>query len=639
MPAAVDRILVRNTALWIATVFAVVGGHVLGQPQGWGSSPGLVACALVCCVVVALVVAVSALVARRARWHRIALALVALALARGLGAGAPIAALAWPAASRHAAPGVRTFVVEGASMPGAACQVLAHEAELARSVALELPVEICPLGQGATVLVPVAELELREGASWPGGADPLRAARAKGASWSAVARVAWRGAVDAPGYWSWIARLRQRLWAAGRTSEPRAFVVGSLFGIRSALPPEPRHELAIAGLGHLVAVSGMQVSLIAWLLHRAFSRMLAPLVGSIGLAFVLAAIPMLAYVGLVGAEAPAVRAAIMVLAAGLAAAVGRPGHGLTVLAWTSAAMLAARPAWAFDVGFQLSVAAMAAIVRAPVGAGLVLQSWRVGWAIAPVLALHFDETGAWAVPANLIAVPVFTLWVTPLGIVGALASPVLGELAWVPAEWGAQLVLDVAKGFAALPRIPYGAIAAVAGLALLLRAWPRVAARAWFVRWSPSVLTCTIVLLVYAALARAPASPAADAAWIVLGPRRSPTVIARQADGGACIRDPGGAPPMWPGLLRALAIPSVGAVEADGDPESAPHLVALREELRATGRWAELETCEWPPPEAVRRAASTCRRRTGGRSELAASAGEELHCFADGRWLPREDLH
>jgi ComEC/Rec2-related protein len=616
--------LVRTTVLWIVAVAAIVGGHALCSVL----APPVVARAVVGLSVIAVLVGLSACFARAARWFRVATTLVALALARGLAADDRAAHAAWPAARRVLDAGVRTFVVEGASTPGASCHVFAHEGVRGPTFAIELPIEICPLGHGARVHVPADAIAVREGASWPGGPDPHAIARARGASGSIVAEAAWRGD---DGHGGWIAGLRQRLWTIGRESDARGFVVGSLFGVRSALAPAVRHELALAGLGHLVAVSGMQVSLIAWLLHRVWLRVLAPVVGSIGLAFALAAIPMLAYVGLVGAEAPAVRAAIMVLAAGLAAAIGRPTHGLTVLAWTSAAMLAWRPAWAFDVGFQLSVAAMAAIVRAPADAGLVLQSWRVCWAIAPVLALAFDETGAWAVPANLIAVPVFALWITPLGIAGAIASPVLGELAWRPAEWGAQLVLDLAKGFAALPRIPYDAVVVVAALALVLRFVPRVASS----RWLPSTLVCTCVLAVRVVIACAPATPAADAEWIVLGPRRSPTVIARGADGSACVRDPTGAPEQWPGLLRALAIDEVAAIA----PDDAPHAIALREELRASGRWREGGSCAWPELDAVRRAARICRRRTAGRSELAAVRGTVLHCFSDGRWLPPEDLH
>ncbi|HWB81379.1 MAG TPA: ComEC/Rec2 family competence protein [Nannocystaceae bacterium] len=616
--------LVRNTALWILTVVAIVGGHMLSA----AAEPPIIARVVACCSVIALLAALFACFARTARWHRIAFAVVVLALARGLGASDRAAAFAWPAARADLRPGVRTFVVEGASSPGASCHVLAHEGDHGPTFALELPIGLCPLGHGAKVHVPADEIVVRAGASWPGGADPHAVARARGASGSLSAEVAWRGAAGERGYGWWIAKLRQRLWTIGRVDAPRAFVVGSLFGARAALAPVPRHELAIAGLGHLVAVSGMQVSLIAWLLHRAWLRVLSPVVGSIGLAFALAAIPMLAYVGLVGAEAPAVRAAIMVLAAGLAAAVGRPAHGLTVLAWTSVVMLAWRPAWAFDVGFQLSIAAMAAIVRAPSDAGLVLQSWRVGWAIVPVLALCFDETGAWAVPANLVAVPVFALWITPMGIAGAIASPWLGAIAWWPAERGAQLVLDLAHGFAMLPRVPYDAVAIVAVLALVLRVWPRASQRAWVQRWAPSTLVCGVVLGAWVVRASASPTPAADAQWIVLGPKRAPTVIARQPDGAACIRDPGGAPSAWPGLLRALAIDSVGALE----PEGAPHTVALEGELDAIGRWHPREGCVWPDDAAIRRAHASCRRHTAGRGDLAAVGETMLSCFADGRW-------
>jgi predicted membrane metal-binding protein len=71
---------------------------------------------------------------------------------------------------------------------------------------------------------------------------------------------------------------------------------------------------------------------------------------------------------------------------------------------------------------------MAVLVR-PVGygeapPGLLRQSWEVTWATCPIGLVHFGEAAAWGVLSNLIAVPVFTLWVLPLGALGLRAVAV-----------------------------------------------------------------------------------------------------------------------------------------------------------------------------------------------------------------------
>lgn len=620
----------RGTALWLVTAAVVATGS--GLARALVSPLGPVAIVFVAWPL-AIALTIGAVVLARHRALCLAAALLLVALVRGLVGDDRGLATALPASTRGVGAVVRTFAVREASWPGPRCQILAVPDGVEHAAWLELPTDACPLASGDRIAVPAAALSLLRGPAWPAGPDPVDLARSRGASWALVSDRAWLRERDAAGYWSWIAGLRSGLWSRSRGDDARAFVVSSLFGVRSALSSPRRRELAVAGLGHLIAVSGMQVSLVAWATHRALLRLLAPWVPSIGLAFAGSWIGVLAYVGLVGAEAPAVRAAIMVAALGLAAVVGRPAHGLTVLLWTSALMLMLRPTWAFDVGFQLSFAAMAAILRMPTGAGLALQSWRVGWVIMPVLVWHFGETGAWSVPANAIAVPVFTLWVTPLGIGAIALEPWLGDAAWSPASWGAALVLDVAEVFAAAPRLGPSSIAAVAAVAFALGMWPRLAAHPRWQRWAPSRAIC--VLVVAAAWLRSAPSDAPHAEWIAFGSARTPTLIVRPADGPACVREPTGTPHAWPPLLEALHVDEVGVIAAGaprhGVPQTdAPHVVALRAELAAAGRLGPATPCVEPTAAERDAALRTCAR--WGERPFAAVALDGVHCFVAGDW-------
>lgn len=629
----------RSTALWLATAAMVAGGQGVSRIVASPVAAAIVAGAWPLAVALAIGGALFE------RWRRgaLALALLLVALVRGIVADDRGDSTGVPAPARGPEAGVQRFAVREASWPGGRCQALVVPDGSDAEAWLELPTEACPLAEGDVVAIPTHALVLSRGPTWPWGVDPVEVARSRGARWALSAERAWRWTPGptpptAP-YWRSIAALRQRLWQQSRGDDARAFVVSSLFGVRAALSTTRRRELGIAGLGHLIAVSGMQVSLVAWAAHRAMLRALAPWLPSVGLAFAGSTVFVLAYVGLVGAEAPSVRAAIMVMALGIAATLGRPAQGLAVLACTSCVMLLVRPSWVFDVGFQLSFAAMAAILRMPRGAGLALQSWRVGWAIMPVIVWHFGETGGWAVPANAIAVPVFGLWVTPLGILAIVTEPVLdalggGDLVWRCAGWGAALILDVAHAFASAPRIGPAWVAGVAALVLVLGLWPSIQRRVAWDRWAPSRPICVLVIAATGWRATPPSDvPVAD--WIAFGAPRSPTLVVRPAGAPACVRNPSGSPHTWPRLLEALHVEAVGVVTADvprrgAGPVDPPHVLALRAELEAAGFGAEAIPCVDPPEAAVALALETCAR--WGERPFAAVTGPTVRCFVAGDW-------
>ncbi|MBX7083536.1 MAG: ComEC/Rec2 family competence protein [Nannocystaceae bacterium] len=640
---------VRVTVLWLGTVLALAGGHAIARSEAIAAIvPSLVPILVVLAWTAGALAAVATIRRVPPALHggprpATVLALVALAFARGLGAG-PVAgvpvgsgAVDWPArAGDHGR--VLHFEVRDASWSGARCSVLASPQGSDRTAWLELPSDRCPLSRGDGIVVPARSLRPSAGPTWPGAADPRQQASSRGASWVLTAERAWPSA-RGDGSWraSWsrhVAAARARWWLDSRGDDGRALVVSSLFGVRAALSPPRRRALAIAGLGHLVAVSGMQVTLVAWVAFRMALRASAVFVPAPGLAAALALVPVAAYVALVGAEAPAVRSALLVVALSLSSATLRPSHGVTVLAWSAAAMLAWRPAWAFDVGFQLSFVAMAALLRAP--AGLAMQSWRVAWAIAPVVALHFGETGAWAVVTNLAAVPVFTLALTPAGLFAVLTEPWLGDLAWVPAGWAAALVLDIAAIGAALPRVSLAALAWVAAASLSLRAWPRLAASPRWQRWAPTPIVATAVLTAWCWSLWRPRPPLPEAPYFAFGPRRNPAVLARAGEGAACLREPTGDPTTWPSLLDALAIDRIVALGPSAEPLP-PHVVALRDELAATSppRWTGSDAaaqCDWPSRARAEAAIAACRRRHAGPS-FAAFDHHAVHCWDGERWL------
>ncbi len=476
----------------------------------------------------------------------------------------------------------------------------------------------CPLWNGQTLWALSGDLSTPATSRWPGDGVGRT-----GPPTFQVSQL-WPAAGASDGYWAAVARLRHEGEVAARGDPARGFVLAAVLGLPAALPPAIRSDLRRAGLGHLVAVSGMNVAVAALLLRAPLLRLGLLVGGSPLLGCALALVPVAAYVGLTGAAAPAVRAAVMFTLVQLGVLCGRPAHGMTTLALAAAGLLAWSPAWARDPGFHLSMAAMAVLLR-PVAPGaptpgLLAQSWHVTWATTPIALMHFGEAAVWGVLSNLVAVPVFTLWIAPLGTLGCLLWPWLGVEVLAPAAWGGQLVLDLAAVMARAPVLPVPWLL-WAALVMLALHWLRP-------RWRPAlpgpwICTATIVAVVYSRPSPGPTPPA----WFAVGGAREHAVVVPATTPAlACIRDPNLYAEAWPPLLRALGYHGVAGLSTrkGGDP---PHVVELREMLVREAMW-QPGTCEAPEAE-VKPALRACLARTGQKT-AAVRAGPE--CFVDGRW-------
>lgn len=633
---------VRILGFWLGCGLALVVGH------GWGD-PDIGVIALVVAAGAGAVAAIRASSALAQGRGALVVAVLLGMLGRGALAGNDDPGL-WPG-PRGQPAGLRELEIEGASHPGPRCRVRARSGGVA--VWLDAPPQACPLASGQRVRVRADRIHTHVTPELPGDPSPTAQARVRGAVALATVDRVWPAGAGAAGepaglvgaatsaYWAWVAAQRQRAWVVTRGDPEASFVVAAALGVRSSLSSAQRDALRRAGLGHLIAVSGLHVGLAAWAMLAVMLRVGARFGGG-SLGVVLSWVPLLAYVLLTGASPPAVRAGIMAMGVGLGGLLGRPHHGPALLIVTSVGMLMVRPAWAFDPGFQLSVAAMATLVRAPTGESMVQQTWRVTWVVLPFSLWHFDHAGAWGVISNLVAVPVFTLWVLPLGLIGWWLLPWLGPLALAPAGWGARPILEVAAFVAGWPSPPSWAVAVAASVVLGLHGWIRrrgargVLHPRW--TWLPSIPVALGVVLVVV-WPRAVQAPPAQ--WWVAGSPRAPAIVsvARDDEGAvACIHAVSLSPGRWRNLLDALGLDAAGLAPraaVAGDPtEWAPHELELRRTLLARRRWVdEPRGCPEPPAEdEAREALEVCRRRAASRHGMALFGPDGLHCFVGGRW-------
>ena len=151
------------------------------------------------------------------------------------------------------------------------------------------------------------------------------------------------------------------------------------------------------------------------------------------------------FVALIGFPTSAVRAATMATIAGMMR--GRSGRPRPMAALGTAvwAMLYIHPGWVWEVGFQLSVAAVAALLWVPATRG---GRWRKAiqltcvaqWAVLPLSLWYFHQFPGAFLPANLLITPcLLGLYPYTLAMLGATSFGWKGPFP----EWALDALLSM----------------------------------------------------------------------------------------------------------------------------------------------------------------------------------------------------
>jgi len=359
------------------------------------------------------------------------------------------------------------------------------------TVGLDLPLQVLvpggdtgfAVGDLLTIRGKVREIRGDRNLGWFPGPIPTRGRRyaarlvAAAACWArlnghdpgsgpAAAVLRWRAAADA----SWKARPG----AAGQ-------ILNSLTtGERAGIPAQIQDEFLRSGLTHLLAISGMNVGFLAALVFLAVRRGLS-LVQPLALRFpiqpvaALLTLPSLWFFMLFsGSQIPVGRAVLSSAAALSAIILWRRVHPADAWALAALAIVAWDPRALFSASFQLSFAAVAAlmlvasrIVPAKTtpgeqGAGrlarlyggarsLFLVSLAASALTAPLVAFHFQQVSLVGPLANLVAVPFTGFVVLPAAWLALMAAALwapAGAYVAAAAVWSAERLVEIAAWFA-----------------------------------------------------------------------------------------------------------------------------------------------------------------------------------------------
>lgn len=194
-------------------------------------------------------------------------------------------------------------------------------------------------------------------------------------------------------------------------AESHAAILKALvLGLRSDVAPEVRSQFMKTGTIHLLAISGLNITMIAGSFYMLFLLVGFGYRWTAFLTILIVAV----YVGLAGAGLPVQRAgyaSILVLVGVLG---GRAANLLNALCFAFFAILLWNPKSLWNVGFQLSFLCVFSLILAfPLFSRLNVRTLSLGSSLAvlfgtfPVVLYHFNIFSPVGILANLAAIPLF----------------------------------------------------------------------------------------------------------------------------------------------------------------------------------------------------------------------------------------
>lgn len=310
-----------------------------------------------------------------------------------------------------------------------------------------------------------------------------------------------------------IERLRQAIGqriVAALPVESGAIATALITGERGGISDATNDAFRDSGLLHILSISGLHMVIMGGAVFVSV-RFLLALVPRLALRYPIkkwaataAALAALGYLLISGASFPTVRSYITISIMYLAVLLDRPAVALRNIALSAMTILLVWPESLIDVSFQMSYAAVVALVAsyevihdreqqrvgerhergmitqgARLVGGILLSTLIASIAVAPFAAYHFHKSQQYAMLANLVAIPICNLLVMPMALATLVLMPI-GLEAWPLAGmdhgiramvWCATTVAALPGAVARIPAIPTVAFSLMVAGGLWLSLW------------------------------------------------------------------------------------------------------------------------------------------------------------------------
>ena len=220
-----------------------------------------------------------------------------------------------------------------------------------------------------------------------------------------------------------------------------AVLAAMTLGDKSALTKELREIYSVTGASHVLALSGLHLGIIYLLLSYLTLRR-----RHFWLSQTVIILCIWAFALLTGLSTSVIRSATMISIYALFSVAGRHHSPVNLLCFTAIVMLLVSPSSLWDVGFQLSFAAVLSILLwMPLFESMLPERYRVGHrlvryiynmvgvsvaaqiGVAPLIAYHFGRFSTWFLLTNFIVIPaaIIILYGALLVLVVPALTPVL----------------------------------------------------------------------------------------------------------------------------------------------------------------------------------------------------------------------
>jgi competence protein ComEC len=260
------------------------------------------------------------------------------------------------------------------------------------------------------------------------------------------------------GFFSTLYKIKNNLKIIIQKSLPEPhseIVVATLLGDKRKIPQTLLDQFNQVGISHIIAISGANIVIFATILLSififiGFSRYKA---------FYLVSVSIFLYLLIIGFQASAIRAGIMVFIYLLARQLGRLSESINALIFTAVIMLLLNPLLLSDVGFQLSFTAVLGLIYLLPHLEkifrktsnflqikqVVLVSLSAQIAVFPIIVYYFKILSIVSLFANVLIAPIIPLimilgiivliigifWLELASFVGLLLWLIINYLLWI----------------------------------------------------------------------------------------------------------------------------------------------------------------------------------------------------------------
>jgi len=271
-------------------------------------------------------------------------------------------------------------------------------------------------------------------------------------------------------------------------SPEQTLIQAMILGNQKEIPLSIIEKFNMTGTSHIIAISGFNVGMIAlWtiMVIRLIFKMSEYLMlrfNIIKLSLLSAFLPVIFYTLIAGAGMSVLRAAIMALVFMTATLLDRQQDMINSLAAVAVLILILSPEALFDISFQLSFAAVAAILwinpllssfyknteisseSSPKGIWFnnikgkfllfLLTTVSATLGTLPIIAVYFNRLSLIVLPANVVLVPILGLMALPISMMVIAVSPLSDVLAGLLihcSAWLVKISLHLVDYLAGLP--------------------------------------------------------------------------------------------------------------------------------------------------------------------------------------------